>query len=326
MNRLYARGIIGQCWYNFTEALAYSVMYRPTPDELVYVKKQKYGEGKAQYIHTYSHKNLLNKKKPLFIYIHGGGWISGITEMRNNYIAEWAKKGFFTASISYTYAPQKAFPHQIKEIFSAIDFILDRADEFNIDSDNIVLAGESAGGYYVAYIASCMTDKTILEKLNINFNHKDTFKIKAIVSHCGCYDLQRLTDSKKRQSRFPDMKMMISSFLGKSYSDIKELLNSPEGYIYSPQIKSDFPPTFLTWGDKDLLRYEAYDFAESLRQNNVQYKLFKSDGVIGMHAWSIVTLFEKSRKCLDQTFDFVFPLISDYFEKNKENEWFFANE
>lgn len=323
MNRLYARGMIGQYWYNFTEALAYSIMYRPTPDELAYTKKIKYGEDKMQYIHTYSHKQLLNKKKPLFIYIHGGGWISGITEMRNNYIAEWAKKGFFTASVSYTYSPQKFFPHQLKEIFSAIDYILDHADEYNVDTENIILAGESAGGYYIAYVASCMTEKSVLDKLGINFKHKDNFKIKAIVSHCGCYDLKRLTDPSKRQSHFPDVKMMISSFLGMNISEIKELLNSDDGDIYSPQINSDFPPAFITWGDKDLLRYEAYDFAESLRQNNVNFKLFKSDGIIGMHAWSIVTLFEKSRKCLSEAFDFVLPLLSDYFEKNLDEDWYF---
>ncbi|MBR3868943.1 MAG: alpha/beta hydrolase [Clostridia bacterium] len=323
MNKLYARGIVGQYFYNFTELLAYAVTYRPTPYELVYTKKLKYGDEKFQYINTYSRKDILNKKKPLFIYIHGGGWISGITEMRNAYISEWAKKGFFTASVSYTYAPQKVFPGQLHEIFSAIDFILDHADEYNIDTENIVIGGESAGGYYVAYVASCMTDKTIFDKLNICFRHMDSFNIKAIVSHCGCYDLKRLTDPQKKQSRFPDMKMMISSFSGMPYDKIKELLNTKDGDLYSPQINEHFPPSFITWGDKDLLRYEAFDFAESLRSNNVKYHLFKSDGIIGMHAWSIVLLFEKSRKCLADTFDFVLPYVCDYFEKDKENNWSF---
>lgn len=323
MNRLYARGIAGQYFYNFTELLAYSLTFRPTPDELIYTKKIKYGEDKMQYFHTYSHKKLLNKKKPLFLYIHGGGWISGITEMRNTYISEWAKKGFFTASVSYTYAPQKVFPYQLKEIFSAIDYILDHADEYDIDTDNIVIAGESAGGYYIAYAASCTTDRSILEKLGIEFRHADDFKIKAVVSHCGCYDLKRLTDPNKKQSRFPDMKMMVSSFSGMQLDELRKILNSDEGILYSPQIRPGFPPTFVTWGDKDLLRYEAFDFVESLRQNNINYKLFKSDGIIGMHAWSIVTLFEKSRTCLSESFNFVLPYIDDYFEKNSDGEWIF---
>lgn len=321
---MYARGIAGQYFYNFTELLAYAVTYRPTPDELVYTKKLHYGAEKFQYINTYSRKDLLNKKKPLFIYIHGGGWISGVTEMRNAYISEWAKKGFFTASVSYTYAPQKIFPGQLHEIFGAIDFILDHADEYNIDTENIVIGGESAGGYYVAYVASCMTDHSILDKLGIDLRHINDFKIKAIISHCGCYDLKRLTDPQKKQSHFPDIKMMISSFSGMRYDELREVLNTEGGCLYSPQINEEFPPSFITWGDKDLLRYEAFDFAESLRENNIKYQLFKSDGIIGMHAWSIVPLFEKSRKCLTDTFDFVLPYVSDYFEKDADGNWLFV--
>ena len=323
MNGLYLRGLAGQLFYNSTELAAYALTYRPVPDELIYTKRIKYGDGKQQYINTFSNKQYISSKKPLFIYFHGGGWISGITDMRNMYISEWAKKGFFTASVSYTYAPQKVFPAQLKEVFSAIDFLIDHADEYNIDAKNIVLAGESAGGYYVAYIASCMSDRSILDKLGIKFRHYDDIRIKAIVSHCGCYDLKRLTDPKKKQSRFPDMKMMTSSFAGMKTDDLRKILNTDDGIYYSPQITSAFPPSFITWGDKDLLRYEAFDFAEDLRKNKVNYKIFKSDGLIGMHAWSIVLLFKKSRICLKESFDFVLPYISDYFEKNSDGEWTF---
>ena len=98
MNRLYLRGIAGQLFYNSTEVAAYVLTYRPIPEDLEYTKKLQYGSEKYQYINTLTRKDLVAKKKPLFIYIHGGGWISGITEMRNAYVAEWAKKGFFAAS------------------------------------------------------------------------------------------------------------------------------------------------------------------------------------------------------------------------------------
>ena len=130
---VYYRGKVGQYWYNFTECLAYALLWRTTPDELIYTKHEQYGDGKLQYINTYCRKDALDKKKPLFIYIHGGGWISGITDMRNTYIKNWAKLGFYTSSISYSYAPEKIFPSQLHEIFSAIDFILDKAEENNVD-------------------------------------------------------------------------------------------------------------------------------------------------------------------------------------------------
>ncbi|MBQ8209686.1 MAG: alpha/beta hydrolase [Clostridia bacterium] len=311
MNRkLYARGMIGQYWYNFTELLAYALTFKPVPNELIYTKKLYYGQDKMQYINTCERKDVTDEKKPLLIYIHGGGWISGITEMRNTYLFEWAKKGFFVASVSYTYAPQKVYPYQLKEVFSAIDFILDNAEIYNIDTENIVLAGESAGGYFVTYAASCATDNSVLDKLNIEFRHRDSFKVNAIVSHCGCYSIDRLTDISKKQSKFPDIKMMVSTFMGMNIADVRKQIEADSYNLISPVVTEYFPPIFVTWGDKDLLRYEAFDFADELKKNNVPYVLYKSDGVIGLHAWSIVTLFKKSRICLDEAFKFVSQYIS----------------
>lgn len=308
--KLYFRGIVGRYWYNFTELLAYALTFKPTPKDVIYTKKLHYGSEKQQYINTYENKSLTDAKKPMLIYIHGGGWISGITEMRNRYIYEWVKKGYYVASVNYTYAPDKVYPYQLTEIFSAIDFILDNAENSNIDTDNIVLAGESAGGYFITYVANCASDSSKIEKLNINFRHRDTFKVKAIVSHCGCYSIDRITDSSKKQSSFPDMQMMTSCFMGMTINEIRDAIGADEYKLISPVITKDFPPTFVTWGDKDLLRYEAFDFAEELKKNNVPYVLFKSDGIIGLHAWSIVTLFKKSRICLDETFKFVEQYIN----------------
>lgn len=308
--KIYVRGMLGQYWYNSTELLAYALTFRPIPKELIYTKNIKYGSEKLQYINTYERRDLTETKKPLLIYIHGGGWISGITEMRNTYLYEWAKKGYYVASVSYTYAPQKTYPHQLKDIFSAIDFILDNANKSNIDTDNIILAGESAGGYYISYAAACANDNTILDKLHIDFRNKDTFRVKALVSHCGCYNIGRLTDPDKKQSKFPDIKMMCSTFMGMPVHEIREKVATDVNNLISPVVTENFPPTFLTWGDKDLLRYEAFDFAEELKKNNVPYVLYKSDGPIGLHAWSIVTLLKKSRICLDETFKFADKYLS----------------
>ncbi len=311
MNKLYTRGIAAQLWYNFTEGLVYGLTYRNTPDCVTYHKHIEYGNDKLQYINIYQHND--NKKRPLLIYIHGGSWVSGITEMRNAYIAEWAKKGFNTAAISYTYAPQKIFPTQLKEVFDAIDFIYDNADKFNFDTENIVLAGESAGGYFISYIASVIGNEEILNKIGLTFRHIHDIKIKAMVSLSGCFDLRRMSDSTKPQSGFPDIKTMVKSYLLMEYDDAVKYLNSEDGKYVSPQVNSSYPPSFLVWGDKDLLRYETFDFAEELRQNKVKFNLYKADGAIGMHAWSIVQLFSKSRECFREAFEYVKDFIDSDF-------------
>lgn len=302
--KVYRRGKIGQYWYNFTELLVYALTFRPCPAELEY-NVSAYCEGNQNKIYTYCRKDLKTEKKPLFIYIHGGGWISGITPMRNRYVSMWAEKGFYCASIGYTYAPDKVFPAQLHEIFKALDQILDGAEENNFDPENIVIAGESAGGYYISYVASCFNDKNILDSLGIDFRHFGKAKIKALVSICGCYDLQRLTDTSKKQSEYPDIKMMASTFVGKSFAETVEFLKTDEAKYYSPKITEAFPPTFAVWATNDNLRFETFDLCAELENLGVPNKQFKADGIIGNHAWAIMPIFKKSQVCFCEAYEFV---------------------
>ena len=306
--KVYRRGKIGQYWYNFTELLVYALTARPCPAELEY-NVSAYDKGKQNKIYTYCRKDLKNEKKPLFIYIHGGGWISGVTPMRNRYISEWAKKGFYCASIGYTYAPDKVFPTQIHEIFKALDQILDGAEKYNFDPENVVIAGESAGGYYISYVASCFTDKTILDKLGIDFKHFGKAKIKSLVSICGCFDLQRITDIHKEQSEYPDIKMMASTFVGKSFAETVEFLKTDDAKYYSPQFTADFPPTFAVWAVNDKLRYETFDLQADLEKLGVPCETYKADGIIGNHAWAIMPIFRKSQVCFENAYEFVMKYL-----------------
>lgn len=306
--KVYIRGKAGTYWYNFTESLAYAVLHRHTPRSCDYFR-MKYGEEKKQFINICTRKDLYDRKKPVFIYIHGGGFISGITDMRDTYVANWADKGFFTASISYTYAPDKIFPAQLQEIFTALDLIYDNREKYGLDTEKVVLAGESAGGYYIMMLSAFAKNRELFEKLGISFRHKDEFDVKVLVSHCGCFDLKNLLDENKLQSKFPDIKMMVSSFLGMSRADARAYLETEEGQLSYPHITADFPPAFVVWADRDYLRYEAFDFIRQYNELGIPFEEYEASGIIGNHAWSIATIVEKGRQCFDKAYEFVLKQI-----------------
>lgn len=303
------RGMVGQGWYNFTECLAWAITYRKTPEDVDYTHKIPYGKGRQQWLNTWCRKDLKTAKKPLFLYIHGGGWVSGITDMRNQYISNWAEKGFFCASVSYTWAPQKCYPTQVQEVYEAIDFILDHADEWGFDPDNAVVAGESAGGYYVMHVGSTATDPERLARAGVTFRHAESFRPKALVNICGCIDMGRLLDESKGQSEFPDMKMFVTSFLDMSYDEAKAWAATEEGKLASPVIGPGFPPTFVIWATRDKLRYEAFDILDELSAANVPHDVHKCGGLIGNHAWAIATIVEPAKACFRHTLDFVLPYV-----------------
>ncbi|MBR4800593.1 MAG: alpha/beta hydrolase [Clostridia bacterium] len=306
---VYLRGKIGTCWYNFTEGIAYLLTYKRTPKNLLYGRHLPYGEEKKQYLNTYCRKDLIAKSKPLFIYVHGGGWISGITDMRNAYIQNFANEGYFTASISYSYAPKKVFPEPIREICAAIDRIFDMAEEKNIDTSRIVLSGESAGVYYIFYLAALAADNSLAEKIGVKFEHISDFKPRAMVAHCGCVNLEHLLDKNLPQSRFPDIKMMTCSFLGKPMKEAREYLATEEGKLASPSITKGFPPAFFTTGDKDWLRYEGYDMMKKYDELGIKYEHFEGTKALGNHAWTIVTKLKQGRRCLEKTLAFLKTML-----------------
>ena len=302
--KLYIRSLAAQGWYNFTEGLVYALTVRPTPENLIYERKLHYGKDNMQYINTYCKKGTENQKKPVFIYIHGGGWLSGITEMRNRYAALWAEKGYFTTCVSYGYAPQHIFPDPIQDCFSAIDFIAENADKWNLDLDNVILAGESAGGYFISHVASAVCDFSLYEKHGLEFESRNKIKLKALVGLSGGYNFARFIDETKGQSTFPDIKIMCKSFFGMEIPELKKWLQSEESELASPKIFENYPPMYMAWATRDRLKFETFDMAKDLSEFHIPYRLFKVDDISAQHAWTTMPIFKKSRECFDDAFAF----------------------
>lgn len=318
--KLYARGMHGQRFYNAVDTLGLILLHRRPPAGVKYTAREYYGKEKYQYVNTFAPEN--NRKKPIFIYIHGGGWISGITDMRNAYVAKWAEQGFYCASVSYTYAPQKIFPEQIREIFTAIDFILDKADDENLDTDNIVMAGESAGAYYIAYAATCCCFPELYDILDIEFRHRDTFKLTALLSLCGCFNIDHLANDKKPQSKFIDMKTMVQTYSGMRIEDLRKWVKTKEGEIISPHANEAYPPVCFIWAQRDYLKHETFDFMLHLREHNVPCTAIKAKNEIALHAWVLAYFLPQGRICLNKAKDYILPLMPQYFKKENE-KWKF---
>ncbi len=112
--------------------------------------------------------------RPLLVAIHGGAFITGnkeaavVRRLREDY----AKRGYVTASISYRlgmFQPEnqvhcnvegwdcfnvadtsewsRALYRGMQDTKGALRFLINRADEYQIDAQNVFLVGESAGGF-----------------------------------------------------------------------------------------------------------------------------------------------------------------------------------
>jgi acetyl esterase/lipase len=113
----------------------------------------------------YSPKNDTLQKRPLIIYIHGGGFNSGSRDYASIkiLITNLAKKGYAVASIDYRLDPafdiynstkdRRAMTDAMHDTKQAIRFFKANAEKFKINSEKIFLGGESAGAV-IALMAS----------------------------------------------------------------------------------------------------------------------------------------------------------------------------
>ena len=96
---------------------------------------------------------------PLLILIHGGGFTAGTPNMMDSLAFKFAKMGYVCASINYRLGWQggncptdsseaiRAWFRAVQDIKGAIRYFKGNATVFGIDTNNVFLAGWSAGGY-----------------------------------------------------------------------------------------------------------------------------------------------------------------------------------
>lgn len=96
-----------------------------------------------------------NKRPPLVLFIHGGGWSIG--DKRQSIgakAAHFTSIGYAFASANYRLVPQATVEQQAADIAAAIAMLRGNAAKSNYDPDRIVLMGHSAGAHLAALVGT----------------------------------------------------------------------------------------------------------------------------------------------------------------------------
>ena len=92
-------------------------------------------------------KDEVKKTKTILIHVHGGGFVAMSPKSHENYTLKWAKNLKIPIfSIDYRLSPGVAFPKSLDDVYQSYIWILKYSKIiFNIDFDEIIIAGDSAG-------------------------------------------------------------------------------------------------------------------------------------------------------------------------------------
>lgn len=227
------------------------------PAAVTSVKNQQYIPGDDDaYLDVY-YPDITQKKQPVIVWIHGGGWVAGSKDDVSNYCKILAGKKYTVIAVDYSLAPGSKYPKPLQQVNAALKYIKDNTEKFNIDTANIILAGDSGGAHIAAQMANIISSSAYAKQLGIvpAISRND---LKCVILFCGAYD----------------MKYQASDGLGGefvktvlwSYSGTKDYTSDPGFKTASviDYVTEDFPPVFISAGNADPLAIQSKEFSEKL--------------------------------------------------------------
>jgi acetyl esterase/lipase len=88
------------------------------------------------------------KNRPGVIVIHGGGWIGGDKEsILETFCLPFVEHGFVVANVEYRLARAASAPAAMNDVLEAAKWFRDRAADYKVDTNQIIVTGISAGGH-----------------------------------------------------------------------------------------------------------------------------------------------------------------------------------
>ena len=93
-------------------------------------------------------------KLPVFIFIHGGGWVLGDYPTHKRMVRDLViLTGFAGVFVNYTRTPDARYPQAINEIYAATKWVAEHGDEIDVNGKNLAVVGNSVGGNMTAVTA-----------------------------------------------------------------------------------------------------------------------------------------------------------------------------
>lgn len=94
------------------------------------------------------------KSRPAVLCLHGGFWAKGSKKFMHSLAEGLVEKGYVAVSSNYRLTDIAPAPAQLNDVFAAIRFLRENADDYGIDPSKIGVTGSSAGGYLAVMAAT----------------------------------------------------------------------------------------------------------------------------------------------------------------------------
>lgn len=201
-----------------------------------------------------------NEALPLVVYIHGGYYVGGDKASSEPYCAMIADEGYIVANINYTLAPDGKYPTQLIQANEAIKYLMENAESYNIDQNNIFIGGDSAGAHLSSQLGVFYTNAEFASTIGVEPAILSS-NLKGVILLCGFYDALNL-----RKVKFPFLHDALWMLTGEKKYEEYDKIN--ELNIIA-NIDENYPSTYLLCGHNDPFYPQNLEFKDVLDSKNI---------------------------------------------------------
>jgi acetyl esterase/lipase len=207
---------------------------------------------------------------PVFIYIHGGGWVLGDYQTHRRLVRDLVvESGAVAVFPDYTPSPEAYYPVAIYQIYAALKWVAANGSEIGVDGSNLAVVGNSVGGNMAAAVSLMAKEK-----------QGPTIKLQVLLWPVTNADFETGSYKELGEGRFLSRNMMIwfwDNYLpGKEAR--KEIYASPLNAT-AAQLRG-LPPALIQTAENDVLRDEGEAYARKLDEAGVEVTLTRYAGLI----------------------------------------------
>ncbi|MCT1525739.1 alpha/beta hydrolase [Sphingobacterium hotanense] len=211
-----------------------------------------------------------DEKLPVFIFIHGGGWVLGDYPTHKRLVRDLVlHSGAAAVFVDYSRSPEAKYPTAINEIYAVTEWVAEHGDEIGVDGKNLAIAGNSVGGNMSAVTCLMAKDKG-----------GPAIKFQLLLWPVTDADFTRASFKEYAEERFLTanmMKWMWDNYLPEE-DKRKEYYATP---FNAPLDKlKGLPPALVQLAENDILYDEGLDYARKLDEAGVPTLIQTFNGFI----------------------------------------------
>jgi acetyl esterase len=222
---------------------------------------------------------------PVFVYVHGGGWVYGSIETVDRMCRRIAdRSGCAVLSVGYRLAPEYVFPAALEDVETVLGYVRREGADLGVDPSRLAIGGDSAGGLLATVVARRQRDAaTPLDHQVLIYPMIDPMMASESYDEVGGNGLDRASVKLAWDTFVPEVALRYTADLAP---------------LAVPDL-AGMPSTLLITAEYDVLRDEGADYADALIAAGVPVVHVRYAGMNHGFARKLA-LFDAARAAVDQ--------------------------